>query len=405
MLPSAAFSTVPDHGSVYISSPPPTPPRDSDSDEEWLPNARSRPGSWAHSSRLGQRATKRRVRSSVTGKPIKRSKNQSVFAKAGREHPSSACEVADVSHAVVASPTSSPTFPKLHVSPPVLSTEDEPECVVCYNRSSSTVMCSAGHQTCATCLVHLTKESIRRPLFEVSAEEKERSRYNVTCHSTTFCKKPFSFQDTIATVDSATADMLDMANKQLFHDQRREAERKEEEERKELEEERKKKAEEEESIRQAHTRGDGTFLGYMCANPNCLYGPVMHCYCNDLHAHHGQVVGNASINNSCPRCKTVPNHSNSELAIFWIPWDGTVRLYVDESAHVDESVHIEAETDKDANVDAEHVPVVIDVEAEHLNNIRNRLTMMGFPLQNVNTVLVLTGADENLAVSRLLQMP
>eukprot|EP00980_Cylindrotheca_fusiformis_P031221 scaffold26012_cov220-Cylindrotheca_fusiformis.AAC.1 len=44
------------------------------------------------------------------------------------------------------------------------------------------------------------------------------------------------------------------------------------------------------------------FMGkaFMC--PSCRFGPVDHFACSDLMSHHGESVGRAEINNSCPNC-------------------------------------------------------------------------------------------------------
>lgn len=56
---------------------------------------------------------------------------------------------------------------------------------------------------------------------------------------------------------------------------------------------------------------------YQCAQ--CCFGPIDHFACGDLAAHNGQQVGNATINNSCPRCGWF-----SKLLSAWPKWDGTV---------------------------------------------------------------------------------
>jgi hypothetical protein len=36
--------------------------------------------------------------------------------------------------------------------------------------------------------------------------------------------------------------------------------------------------------------------------PECKYGPVVLGYCNDLQAHHGQIINGVALNNACHRC-------------------------------------------------------------------------------------------------------
>jgi hypothetical protein len=74
------------------------------------------------------------------------------------------------------------------------------------------------------------------------------------------------------------------------------------------------------------------FLGraYQCAS--CAFGPIDHFACGDLAAHHGQNIGNASINNACPRCGWFSRHLAD-----WPKWNGFVPLEARQSENKAES--------------------------------------------------------------------
>ena len=52
----------------------------------------------------------------------------------------------------------------------------------------------------------------------------------------------------------------------------------------------------------------------------CGVGPVMHQGCDDLAAHHGQMVGTTRIDNCCKSCGWFEDRID-----FWPPWDGKLR--------------------------------------------------------------------------------
>ena len=57
----------------------------------------------------------------------------------------------------------------------------------------------------------------------------------------------------------------------------------------------------------------------MCGQ--CSFGPIDHGWCTNLRAHHGQKIGHAKINNSCPKCGWF--RENIEQ---WPKWDGRLWL-------------------------------------------------------------------------------
>eukprot|EP00928_Gymnodinium_smaydae_P074576 TRINITY_DN57607_c0_g1_i1.p1 TRINITY_DN57607_c0_g1~~TRINITY_DN57607_c0_g1_i1.p1 ORF type:complete len:694 (-),score=58.21 TRINITY_DN57607_c0_g1_i1:284-2365(-) len=61
------------------------------------------------------------------------------------------------------------------------------------------------------------------------------------------------------------------------------------------------------------------YLGraYQCAS--CNFGPIDHFACGDLAHHNGQRVGEARINNACPRCGWFSRYLSA-----WPKWDGAV---------------------------------------------------------------------------------
>lgn len=67
----------------------------------------------------------------------------------------------------------------------------------------------------------------------------------------------------------------------------------------------------------AHIRRDYLGRAYQCAQ--CFFGPIDHFACGDLAYHNGQRVGQAVINNACPRCGWF-----SRALSDWPKWDGTV---------------------------------------------------------------------------------
>lgn len=54
---------------------------------------------------------------------------------------------------------------------------------------------------------------------------------------------------------------------------------------------------------------------YQCGS--CAFGPIERAYCSDLATHHGERVGNAVINNCCPRCGWFANDISQ-----WPAWNG-----------------------------------------------------------------------------------
>jgi len=68
-------------------------------------------------------------------------------------------------------------------------------------------------------------------------------------------------------------------------------------------------------FRRVSPDGKVTYAALMC--PKCKYGPVEHIFCGNLSAHHGQKVGQGTINNSCPKCKFFANQKSE-----WLAWDG-----------------------------------------------------------------------------------
>ena len=73
---------------------------------------------------------------------------------------------------------------------------------------------------------------------------------------------------------------------------------------------------------------DGTFAAYQCAG--CSFGPIVHAFCHDLRAHHGQNVGDGVvINNACPNCQWF-----SAAIADWTRWDGSFHAAYEEGGGV-----------------------------------------------------------------------
>mmetsp|Transcript_69324 Transcript_69324/g.130776 ORF Transcript_69324/g.130776 Transcript_69324/m.130776 type:complete len:693 (+) Transcript_69324:45-2123(+) len=68
---------------------------------------------------------------------------------------------------------------------------------------------------------------------------------------------------------------------------------------------------------EAHMRRQYFGRAYQCAS--CNFGPIDHFACGDLAHHNGQRIGNAMINNACPRCGWFSRYLDA-----WPKWDGTV---------------------------------------------------------------------------------
>ena len=56
---------------------------------------------------------------------------------------------------------------------------------------------------------------------------------------------------------------------------------------------------------------------YQCGG--CSFGPIEHGYCSNLATHNGEAVGNARINNGCPRCGWFANDISQ-----WPRWNGQI---------------------------------------------------------------------------------
>jgi len=195
---------------------------------------------------------------------------------------------------------------------------DATECVVLFAeiaRGEPRATCPDNHATCAEAFEPLFQEALNRRREELSEEECRLSRYLVRCHGG--CGKCFSVKETTSMLTEAQADTWEAANKTLFKDLNFE---------KWLKLNREQGAEEKriEEIRAAFRNANGEYKdAYQC--PVCKFGPKPLVACDDLNAHHGQVIRNprtgaeTRIDNSCTRCGWFGRHIS-----MWEPWDGTV---------------------------------------------------------------------------------
>ena len=215
-------------------------------------------------------------------------------------------------------PTPDPRASATAESPVCGHVGDATECVVLFTeiaRGEPRATCPDNHATCAEAFEPLFQEALSRRREELSEEECRLSRYLVRCHGG--CGKCFSVKETTSMLTEAQADTWEQANKKLFKDLNFEDWLK-------LNLEQGAEEKRIEEIRAAFRNANGEYKdAYQC--PVCKFGPKPLMACDDLNAHHGQVIRNprtgaeTRIDNGCTRCGWFGRHIS-----MWEPWDGTV---------------------------------------------------------------------------------
>ena len=187
-------------------------------------------------------------------------------------------------------------------------------CVVCATEESDTlpmILCGDAHATCSNCVHTLLSMSLDRPFAELTTEETDESTFKVKCFNPdcTSCFATSTFTRFISDLD---LDRWITANKLLaVHSAKPRI----------IKDHMEKTQEEQqlEEVRNAYRLPNGDYSAYMC--PECSYGPKDLLECNDLTAHHGQVIqqngADFIVNNGCDKCGFFTAH------IFqWNLWDG-----------------------------------------------------------------------------------
>ena len=207
-------------------------------------------------------------------------------------------------------------------------------CVVCCTEGvewSAGVECPAGHFSCRGCVEKLLEKSLERDPSAVDASEKEQKCYHVKCTATDDdgCGTPFGLKELATVLPAAAFDGLQAKNVELAVHLRMPDAVKEHLEAAAASTGPQTTAQYEVDVRAAFRRPDGTFRDEQgCRVKQCTecgFGPVLKIKCDDMAAHHGDVVRDRRDGSivyrqdmSCGHC----GHLNRSNWATWPDWTG-----------------------------------------------------------------------------------
>ena len=205
-------------------------------------------------------------------------------------------------------------------------------CVVCCTESvelAAGVKCASGHFSCRGCVEQLLGQSLARDPAAVDAREKEQKCYHVKCTATDGCGVPFGLKELATVLPAAAFDGLQAKNVELAVHLRLPDAVKEHLAAAAASTGPQTTAQYETDVRAAFRRPDGTFRDEQgcrvkqCAE--CGFGPVLKIRCDDMAAHHGDVVRDRRDGSivyrqdmSCGHC----GHLNRSSWATWPDWTG-----------------------------------------------------------------------------------
>lgn len=207
-------------------------------------------------------------------------------------------------------------------------------CVVCCTEGvewSAGVECPAGHFSCRGCVEKLLAQSLKRDPSAVDAPEKEKKCYHVKCTATDDdgCGLPFRLKELATVLPTATFDRLQAKNVELAVHLRMPDAVKEHLAAAAASTGPQTTAQYEVDVRAAFRRPDGTFRDETgCRVKQCTecgFGPVLKIKCDDMAAHHGDIVRDRRDGSivyrqdmSCGHC----GHLNRSNWATWPDWTG-----------------------------------------------------------------------------------